>query len=55
VNQEQAPNDLNEVGAAWKHLGGPYRISGGQLIVRLFDDANEYVIADAIRIQRLGD
>ena len=51
VNQEQAPDDLlDDNGADWEDLGGPYTINSGTLVVRLTDDANEFVIADAIRI-----
>jgi hypothetical protein len=53
-NQELAPNDLTDSGAAWEDLGS-FPISGSTLVVRLTNAANEYVIADAIRIQRVGD
>jgi len=54
VNQEWAPNDFTDQGADWEVLGN-YNITGSTLKVQLSDDANEYVIADAIRIRRLGD
>ena len=58
VNQEQAPGDFTASGVGWRDLrttGGAdvFTITGGTLTVRLTDNANEYVIADAIRIERL--
>lgn len=56
VDQEQAPSDFTDAGAGWKNLGsGPFLITANSLTVRLTDDANEFVVADAIRIERLGD
>jgi hypothetical protein len=55
VNQEQSPNDFSDQGVAWEDLGGPYDITSGTLVVKLSDAANEFVIADAIRVERLGD
>jgi hypothetical protein len=55
VNQEMPPDDFSDNGALWEDLGtGVYTITGNQLVVRLTDLADEYVIADAIRIERLG-
>jgi hypothetical protein len=55
VNQELAPNDFNENGTWWEDLGaGVYAITGSELVVHLTDLADEYVIADAIRIERLS-
>jgi hypothetical protein len=53
VNQELAPNDFTDSGAEWEILGGVYQIVGDTLVVQLSNDANEFVIADAIRIERL--
>ena len=55
VNQELAPNDLSDEGVMWEDLGGPYDITGTTLVVQLIDEANQHVIADAVRIERLGD
>ncbi len=55
VDQEQAPNDFSDGGASWEYLGGVLNIAGGALTVRLSDAANQYVIADAVRLERLGD
>jgi subtilisin family serine protease len=54
VNQELAPNDFTDSGVGWRNLGGLYDIAGNSLVVRLTDAANEYVIADAVRIEYLG-
>jgi len=54
VNQELAPNDFTDQGAGWKTLG-TFNMTGGTLNVQLSDDANDFVIADAIRIRRVGD
>ena len=54
VNQELVPNDLHTDGVAWEDLGGPYDVSGNMLVIELSDQANEYVIADAVRIERIG-
>ena len=55
VNQEQAPDDFAADGLKWKSLGGPYTITGTTLVVTLTDAANQYVIADAVRVERLGN
>lgn len=54
VNQQAAPGDFVEGSTAWKDLGtGVFTISSGSLTIRLTDDANGYVIADAVRIERI--
>jgi hypothetical protein len=53
INQEQSPNDRTDAGVSWKDLG-PFNITSNVLSVNLSDDANEYVIADAVRIERVG-
>lgn len=53
VNQDPAPQaDVVVSGRNFQHIGGPVAISSGTLVVRLTDDANGYVIADAVRIER---
>jgi hypothetical protein len=52
VNQQLSPVGTLEQGATWQTLG-TYTISGGRLIVQLTNNANGYVIADAIRIRTL--
>ncbi|MHC4179503.1 MAG: S8 family serine peptidase, partial [Planctomycetota bacterium] len=54
VNQELTPNDLSDLGVGWESLG-TFPVTSGTLKVELSDDANEYVIADAVRIERIGD
>jgi len=54
VNQELTPGDLNESGVGWKHLG-VFSFTSGTITVTLADDANEYVIADAVRIERISE
>jgi len=51
VNQEQAPDDFTDDGVGWERLGVYTVDAGGTLTVRLTNDADEYVIADAVRIQ----
>ena len=51
VDQQMAPNDFIDAGAAWEDLGGPYLITSGTLVVELSDDADGFVIADAIRLE----
>ena len=52
VNQQNAPaaNSV-ESGINFQNLGGPVTITSGTLVVRLTDNANGYVIADAVRIE----
>jgi hypothetical protein len=54
VNQQMAPAGFSDAGANWQDLGGPYDVTGTTLAVRLSDAANGYVIADAVRVERLG-
>jgi hypothetical protein len=57
VDQRQQPSSLNDLGVSWQDLGGPYAISGGVITVKLSDlaTAGAYLIADAMRIQNLGN
>jgi hypothetical protein len=54
VNQELAPDDFTANGSSWEHLT-IVTITRGELVVELSNDANGYVIADAIRIARTTD
>ncbi|HAC65823.1 MAG TPA: hypothetical protein DCF68_20405, partial [Cyanothece sp. UBA12306] len=49
INQEIAPNDEMDQGVGWELLD-QVTITGSSLEVELSDNANEFVIADAIRI-----
>jgi hypothetical protein len=58
VDQEKSPGKAN--GVIWQPLDylanqGVFTISSSTLVVELTDNADEYVIADAIRIERLGE
>ncbi len=53
VNQQLPPTGDHDNGISWQSLG-MYEITSGTLSVRLTDDANGYVIADAVRIVRDG-
>ncbi len=55
VNQELAPTaDIMVDGTSFQSLGS-VDIASGVLVVRLTDDADQYVIADAVRIERIGE
>jgi hypothetical protein len=49
ANQELEPDDFSDAGSAWEDLG-VVTITGTTLTVQLSDAANEFVIADAVRI-----
>ncbi len=54
VNQEHAPNDFEDGGISWTHLA-IVDVTGTDLTVELSDvGANEFVVADAIRIESLN-
>jgi hypothetical protein len=55
LDQTSSPDDLTANGGTWEELG-TYNVLGGELHVVLSDDAdNRWVVADAVRIERLGD
>ena len=49
VNQELTPSDISFDGKNWKLLG-IYVVSGNILTIKISNDADEYVIADAVMI-----
>ena len=53
VNQRQSPNDAFADGVMWESLA-LFQVTTGELTVRLNDNANGYVVADAVRIIRQG-
>ncbi len=53
IDQRAAPNDFIEAGTAWEDLGN-FTIAGTTFDVTLSNNANGFVIADAIRIERIG-
>lgn len=57
VNQAQAPSGYYDQGFTWSTLGESFSITSGTLIVKLTNGgvaSNLYVVADAIRINRVG-
>jgi hypothetical protein len=61
VNQQLAPKDVSfssiqdpTTGVFFADLEGSFDHTGGDLTVSLSDDANRYVIADAVRVEFLG-
>lgn len=53
VNQRQSPNDAFSDGVMWESLA-VFQVTTGELKVRLDNNANGFVIADAVRIIRQG-
>jgi hypothetical protein len=53
VNQQVAPSGISDQGVTWQDLG-TFTVNSSQLVVQLSDNANGYVIADAVRIQKVG-
>ncbi|MCO6458613.1 MAG: choice-of-anchor D domain-containing protein, partial [Pirellulaceae bacterium] len=60
IDQSMAPQSLagsfQDEGVWWVDLGGPYTVTGGQIVVRLLDTVNQptrFILADAVRIERL--
>ncbi len=55
LNQKLAPNDFTADGAGWENLSvTPYVVTGNTLSVTLSNLANGFVIADAIRVEKVG-
>ena len=54
VDQRQAPGDRTEGGAGFGDLG-TVTITGTSLVVELTGAGNGYTIADAVRVERVGD
>jgi hypothetical protein len=50
VNQQLAPSDFSDQGVGWKNVG-TFTVASTTLVVRLSNNANNYVIADAVRVQ----
>jgi hypothetical protein len=56
VNQSRRPDDFQADGNVWEDLGPVISLTGGTIVVTLFDSANQsslHVFADAIRVERL--
>ena len=54
LSQRVGPNDFSDQGASWEDLAASVAISGSTLVVRLSNLADGIVIADAIRVERIG-
>jgi hypothetical protein len=54
VNQRLAPADFTDGGASWQDLGDLFLVRGDGLTVRLSGAGNGQVVADAVRIERVG-
>lgn len=54
LDQQSKANDLATVNGTWEDLG-VFNITGDTLRVQLTDSADGYVIADEVRIYRVGD
>ena len=56
VNQEVLPTANHVVGSTnLQHLGSPINVVNGSLTVQVSNDANGKVLADVVRIERVGD
>ena len=55
LNQEASPADFVDANVIWRDLGTLINFNGGSLIVELSNAADEFVIADAIRIERISE
>ncbi|MCA9064707.1 MAG: hypothetical protein KDA96_16660, partial [Planctomycetaceae bacterium] len=53
INQEKAPDDFSDGGFGWEILG-IVDVTGSSLTVQLTDSADEFIVADAIRIEPLN-
>jgi len=56
INQQVGPSSFSDAGAQWQDLGaGTFTVtSAGTLSVQLAGTGNGYLIADAVRIQKVG-
>ncbi|MCA9110530.1 MAG: hypothetical protein KDA52_11305, partial [Planctomycetaceae bacterium] len=52
INQQLTPDDFTSFGTSWEDLA-TVMITSNTLTVQLTDDANDFVIADAVRIERV--
>jgi hypothetical protein len=56
INQQAVPSSFAEGGIQWHDLGS-FTLAGNTLVVQLSDSATPgwYLIADAVRIERIGN
>ncbi|MDX1948449.1 MAG: choice-of-anchor D domain-containing protein [Pirellulaceae bacterium] len=52
VNERLAPSGLTINGSVWRNLGN-FAITGNRLVVKLSNNADARVVADAVRIERI--
>ena len=55
VDQSQLPDDFTEGGVMWEDLHSLAVTGGGSITVTIHDDADNQVIADAVRIELITD
>jgi glucose/arabinose dehydrogenase len=56
INQRQPPNDFTASGSSWEYIGGVFSTTSAQINVQLSNvGADGYVIADAVRLERVGE
>ena len=53
MNQRAAPDDVSVDGGVWEDLG-IFTLGGGAVTVRLSNVANGWVVADAVRVERVA-
>ncbi len=54
VDQRVSPSGFSEAGVYWDDLAATFQVDSGTLVVKLSDDADGRINADAIRIERIG-
>ena len=56
MNQKIRPDDFEANGGWWEDLG-VFEVTGSTIVARLSNaaEAGQYVMADAVRIERMGD
>jgi uncharacterized protein (DUF1800 family) len=54
VDQSLEPSSFRDAGTTWQKLGDPVHLRGDTLTVTLSDQANGSVVADAVRLERIG-
>jgi uncharacterized protein (DUF1800 family) len=54
LNQGLNPSSFRDAGTTWQKLGEPVHLHGDTLSVSLSDQANGAVVADAVRLERVG-
>ncbi len=55
LDQRVAPNDFTSSGVAWEEIGDGFLVRGDSLSVTLRGSSDAAVVADAVRIERVGE